>query len=95
MLRTILIPLSYIIGIIISKITKEEIIIRKKWFKNWTYLTALIPLTVAINSTLCIITICIINYLKSSNDYLTKVPIKNILIENLIFLAVGIIVSQI
>jgi hypothetical protein len=93
MLRAILIPLSYMIGIIISGIAKDEILIRKEWFKNWAYLTALIPLTLAFDSNICIITICAINYLKSSNDYLIKAKFWRIIAENLLFLAAGIMVS--
>ncbi|MDD4353751.1 MAG: hypothetical protein PHN56_04815 [Candidatus Nanoarchaeia archaeon] len=93
MLRTILIPLSYLIGYIISKITKDELIIRKKWLTYWPYLIALIPLALLINSTLCIITISLINYLKSSYDLIYKIKCKNLIFENLIFLITGLLVS--
>lgn len=93
MLRTILIPLSYIIGLIISNIAKDEILIRKKWFKSWPILTSLIPLTIAVSSNLCIIALCAINYIKSSNDFLIKASAKRIIAENLIFLAAGIVAS--
>ena len=87
MIQLIMVPLSYLLGIIISKFTKEELMIRKKWLKNWPYLTALIPLTLAFDSTLCLITISIINYFKASHDFIFKTKCKRRILENLLFLA--------
>ena len=84
-----LIPLSYIIGIIISKITFEEILTKKKWFKNWYYLCAIIPLSIALNTEAYIFILCLINYIKSGNDLLTKKSIASIILDNIIFLILG------
>ncbi|MFA5333492.1 MAG: hypothetical protein WC376_03275 [Candidatus Nanoarchaeia archaeon] len=92
MLRAILIPLSYLIGWIISKITKEELIIRKNWLKNWSYLFALIIPSLLIGDEFTIIFLSIINYIKSSFDLIYKTSFKSIILWNLLFLAIGMII---
>jgi hypothetical protein len=91
MLRTILIPISYIIGIIIAKITKEELIIRKNWLKKWKYLLLTTIIFFFIDKNLSIIMLCLTNYVKATKDLIFKTKIKQIIINNIIFLASGII----
>jgi len=91
MLRAILIPLSYATSWIISKITKEELLIRKKWLTYWPYLLIIVPFAYFMDITACIITISAINYLKSSHDYIYDTRILRILIENLVFAAAGML----
>jgi len=92
MLKILLTPLSYILGLIISHITKEEIMIRKKWFNNWPYLLILMPLALLVNSDLGVIVISLVNYAKASKDYLKKVGMKKVLVENLLFILATIVV---
>ncbi|MFA5303613.1 MAG: hypothetical protein WC393_03695 [Candidatus Nanoarchaeia archaeon] len=92
MLITLLIPLSYIIGTIISRITKDEIIIRKTWFKNWFYLLALIIPSLLIGDEFTIIILSIINYIKSSFDLTYKKTFKSIILWNILLLIIGIII---
>jgi biotin transporter BioY len=92
MLRLILIPIAYIIGRIISSITKEELLIRKNWLKNWIYSLFLIIPAMLFGDNAAIMMICIINYLKSSYDLIYKTPAKAIILWNMIFILLGIII---
>ena len=92
MLKALLIPLSYIIGIIISKFTKEELLIRKNWLKNWIYLLFFMIPAILLGDDTAILMICILNYIKSSYDLIYKTPIKAVILWNIIFILSGIII---
>jgi hypothetical protein len=92
MLRLILIPLAYIIGTIISSITKEELLIRKNWLKKCIYSLFLIIPAMLLGDDAAIIMISIINYIKSSYDLIYKTPIKLVILWNIIFILSGIII---
>jgi hypothetical protein len=92
MLRLILIPIAYIIGRIISSITKEELLIRKNWLKNWIYSLFLIIPAILLGDNEAILTIGIINYIKSSYDLIYKTPMKAIILWNIIFILLSIII---